>query len=147
MYIIGIDPGSKGGFVVFDGKKPRWKGPLSKLIEILRGVLKQPQECHVYVEELGPVRHQGVKSTYGQGRNVGWILGVLEAFKVRYTIIKPKDWQECFMIPGKKKGFKSPTIYAAKALWPDTFDDKSPDGQTDAAFIAYFGVLNHEHNE
>ncbi len=144
MYILGIDPGSKGGWVLFDGDQVRMKGKVPTLPETLRWLAKQPQKIHAYVEELGPIRHQGIKGPYGQGRNLGWVLGALDALQIPYTIIKPQDWQEAFMLGGKKKGLPAPSIAAAAAIWPDQFNAKSPDGQTDAALIGYFGVLNHE---
>lgn len=101
-YILGVDPGKKGAFVLIDSEKQiiTWtKMPLIKREYDLRNIacaLKHAREydCMVYLEFCNSFGKGGKKSFYVQGIGHGIIRGMLFALELRYREVSPSMWQK-----------------------------------------------------
>lgn len=143
---MGIDPGAKGGIALITERGGAIAFPYStdKLIEICRW-------CEIRtttVENVHAMPHQGVSSTFAFGRNLGVILGVLEAFEVPYTYAEPRTWKKHF---GLNKD-KQKSIDKCKELFPDvdllptSRSRKESDGMAEALLICLYGKEQDELN-
>ena len=146
MYIVGIDPGKKGGIAVLktcgELVDMRPMGEAYELAAILRSMQDKVTRC--YVEKSQAMPGQGTKSMFTYGTGFGKILGVLETLQISHDLVPPQKWQKK-MIPGAEKGTsKKAALMKAKQLWPkESFVLKGcrtpHDGIVDAVLIAEYG--------
>ena len=94
---IGIDVGSKG-FISMQ-KNGAWEhysiedNDLYQLSEIMRQTrLKHPQIACV-IEDVASIFGSSAKSTFNFGFNKGYLVGLLAANKIPYTLVQAKVWQ------------------------------------------------------
>lgn len=142
--IAGIDPGCKGGIVLFQNEKPSWLHELSKFD------FRQLRACtHVFVEKAMPInygKHVSIKSTFSTALNFGRLIGFLEAFEVPHSLVPPQTWQKIMWLgTDSKLDAKPRSLQAAKRLFPSTELRASErcriahDGIVDALLIAEYG--------
>lgn len=106
-FFIGIDPGKNGGIAYIDtqynnfGTEPYSNKNLIELcIEAHQSTKKERIIC--CLEKVGAMPGQGVVSMFNFGHSVGYIKGVLEAFKIPYQEITPQKWKREFGLSSKK---------------------------------------------
>ena len=157
-HYIGIDPGQRGFLTVVS---PEGECVNSLAIEdsteqdIVRFLSGWGEAGAVAaMEDVHSMPGQGVATTFAFGRNVGFLIGVLVALQIPYTLVSPQVWQREVWIAsdkvyttkdGKKKVQpKATSINAATRLFP-TVDlrkserSKTPhDGKCDSLLIATY---------
>jgi crossover junction endodeoxyribonuclease RuvC len=162
-HYIGIDPGSHGYIVVLDENgdhvtdlaiEDSTDQDIARLFHTLGEV-----KCVAAMEKVHSMPGQGVATTFAFGQNVGFLLGMLAAFQIPYTLVTPQKWQKAMWITDdmvysirkdkhgedKRQVAPKPTsINAATRLFPTTDLRKSDrarnphDGKCDALLIALY---------
>lgn len=149
-YLIGIDPGASGAFVVLDRKSfapIEWgvmptvkQGKATRVnASALAAALRDFDPGEAFLEQVGAMPGQGVASMFSFGHAAGVVAGVLGAMEITTTLVTPQAWK-------KRAGLIGTDKDAARAraiqLWPAWRAlDKKGAGQAlaDAALIARFG--------
>jgi crossover junction endodeoxyribonuclease RuvC len=140
---VGIDPGKNGGVAVIDtGSNTTIAEPYSNeaLINRLWEVSQSEQEIVCCLEKVGAMPGQGVVSMFNFGQSVGYIKGVLEAFKIPYQEITPQKWKREFSLNSDKAA----SAEVCRKLFPDisllaTPRCKKPhDGMAEALLMAEY---------
>lgn len=141
MNYLGIDPGKSGSFALLDnqGKPIALRDMPSNLVEIvcLVELLLEHGTMRAALEQPFVGDKMGKPSILSFGQSVGDLRGVLAAFKIPFTMVKPQDWQKPFGVVGKSRGLNS--IRQCLKLYPDApliVDGKEFDGRSDALLIA-----------
>ena len=162
-HYIGIDPGSHGYIVVLDENgelvtdlaiEDSTDQDIARLFHTM-GETK----CVAAMEKVHSMPGQGVSTTFSFGQNVGFLHGMLAAFRIPYTLVTPQKWQKAMWISDdmvysirkdkngedKRQVAPKPTsINAATRLFPSTDLRKSDrarnphDGKCDALLIALY---------
>lgn len=147
MRTIGIDPGAAGAIVMLEDNQPiEWMRMPTMMVgtatrvngAALASFFHDSQVDHVYVEQVGAMPGQGVRSMFNFGHNVGTVMGALGALGIPVTLVTPQAWKKAAGLIGKDK---DASRARAIQLWPDWRDlDKKGAGQAyaDAALIARF---------
>lgn len=141
---IGIDPGKSGGIALIDlercisSTEPYSDQALIKLCaDVSQDSYKYSICC---LEKVGAMPGQGVVSMFSFGQSVGYIKGVLEAFRIPYQEITPQKWKREFGLTSDKA--KSAEV--CRKLFPDvsllaTPRCKKPhDGMAEALLMAEY---------
>ena len=137
---IGIDPGAKGFITTyFNGLWQHYSiedNDLYQLSEIMRQIREEHVEIACVIEDVRAIFGSSAKSTFSFGFNKGYLIGILAANRIPYTLIQPKEWQKKiwtnsdmvitykeFTQKGKKitkkeVNTKQTTINACKRLFP-----------------------------
>lgn len=168
---IGIDVGSKGfismqinGVWAFFSIEDNDLYQLSKIMQEARQ--KHPKIACV-IEDVHPVFGSSAKATFQFGFNKGYLIGLLAANQIPYTLIQPKEWQRAIwtnsdmvitykdvFIKGKKVlkkevNTKQTSINACKRLFP-TLDlrksersKKIDDNKVDSILMSEFARRNN----
>lgn len=137
---MGIDVGSKG-FVStqINGEWAHFSiadNDLYQLSEIMREIKEKYPQIACVIEDVKPIFGSSAKATFAFGFNKGYLIGLLSANKIPYTLVAPKEWQKCIwtnadmvvsykevVIKGKKVlkkdvNTKQTSINACKRLFP-----------------------------
>ena len=140
---IGIDPGKSGGIAYVDTEQGfAGTEPYSDkvLIDLCSEASNGRQEVICCLEKVGAMPGQGVVSMFSFGQSVGYIKGVLEAFRIPYQEITPHKWKREFSLTSDKA--KSAEVCGR--LFPDvtllaTPRCKKPhDGMAEALLMAEY---------
>ena len=147
MWIVGIDPGKKGGIAFI----PIPASVESESVEALSMVdaptmaelfSKRKNQIHrVFVEKQHPYSKQGLVSTGTLMQHYGEIIGILTALRIPFEEIPPQRWQAYIHGSKHKKRpraeKKRASIRKAKSLFP--FCKFKGDGEAEALLIAEYG--------
>ena len=117
---IGIDPGKSGGFsVIWETEKVEsapWDD--SDFIDTMKYLHSYATGERVgivcCVEKVGAMPGQGVTSMFSFGKSLGFIEGVLQAFKIPYQLVPPQTWKKEFGLNSDKQK----SIDVCKKLFP-----------------------------
>ena len=165
-HYIGIDPGSKGYISVLNADG----GCVATLPiedstdqDTASFIQRYGDGALAIMEDVHAMPGQGVASTFNFGRNVGFLVGILVAFKIPYVLVTPQRWQKAMWISADhvtattrdKKGNvkksimpKHTSIKAATRLFPNVDLKKNDrcktahDGKCDSLLIALYGKRN-----
>ncbi len=94
---IGIDVGSKG-FISMQ-KNGVWEhysiedNDLYQLSEIMRQARLKNANIACVIEDVHALYNSSAKSTFAFGFNKGYLVGLLAANQIPYTLVQPKEWQ------------------------------------------------------
>lgn len=149
-YLIGIDPGASGAWVVMTpgtfeliewGVMPTLKVGTATRVNAaaLAASLRPFADGAAHLEAVGAMPGQGVTSMFAFGHAAGTAWGVLGGLGIECTFVAPVTWKKRAGLAGTEKD-------AARSrgiqLWPKWRDlDAKAKGQAlaDAALIARFG--------
>lgn len=140
---IGIDPGKNGGIAYIDtAENISGTEPYSDkaLIDLCRGILCGSYKAVCCLEKVGAMPGQGVVSMFNFGQSVGYIKGVLEAYRIPYQEITPQKWKREFGLTSNK----AKSVEVCRKLFPDvdflaTPRCKKPhDGMAEALLMAEY---------
>lgn len=149
-FIVGIDPGKSGGWVILDSKSrvldygimPIVGGEIcvSDLADTLKRYIIN--EILVVVEKVHSMPKQGVKGVFTFGQGYGKLLGMCEALKIRYELVTPQTWKKLVLQSTKRD--KDAAIQFAQRRYPEInltpgSKKKPHDGIADALCIAAWG--------
>ena len=96
-HYIGIDPGSKGYISVLDDggafidSLAIEDSTEQQIADFLR---THSNDTVCAMEDIHSMPGQGVATTFTFGHNVGFLHGLLVAFKIPYTLVTPRKWQK-----------------------------------------------------
>jgi crossover junction endodeoxyribonuclease RuvC len=138
VLFIGIDPGCSGGVAVLDefGKHDRTfklDGTDADVAGFLLSVAESG-DCFAMVEKVHAMPKQGVTSVFTFGRSLGFIHGLLTAYRVPFEEVSPQRWQK--FMECRTKGDKNVSKAKAQQLWPSV---KITHANADALLIAEYG--------
>ncbi len=148
-YVVGIDPGRKGGIVFLDDLAIEilvFKMPES--IEEIYILLKEREKriWKVFIEKQSPFPRQGVVSMFKLGFHYGNLLGCLKILGIDYEEISSQKWKRYFGILGKgsRKERKEKAIEKVRELFRGIeerigMDLSRNDGIAEAILIAEYG--------
>ncbi len=145
MMYLGIDPGKSGGFCLMDDdrkihlleKQPETDADVANLIrKVLDIVQREGHEMAAVIEKVHAMPGQGVTSMFSFGRNYGFLIGLLTAFRIPQHDVTPQRWQKDMQC--QSKGDKNVTKQAAQQLIPGA---RITHAVADALLIAYWAVL------
>lgn len=166
MY-IGIDVGAKG-FISMqkDGIWTHYSiedNDLYELSEIMLRARMDNDTIACVIEDVKPIFGSSAKSTFAFGFNKGYLIGLLAANKIPYTLVAPKEWQKCIwtnadmvvshkvvVVKGKEQvkkdvNTKQTSINACKRLFPtvdlrkSTRSKKPDDNKVDSMLLSEYG--------
>jgi crossover junction endodeoxyribonuclease RuvC len=113
MTYVGIDPGAKGAFAILDnGTVDVLPLDMEEFTAAMRRL--DPKQTRVVLEHVSAMPGQGVVSMFTFGTGWGRIMGVLEALRIPYELVKPQKWKKAFSVTGDKNS----SIAVAKRLYP-----------------------------
>jgi crossover junction endodeoxyribonuclease RuvC len=150
-YWLGIDPGLQGAVAILDAA-----GALVALHDVptltlvtsrgtrheydLPGMaaLLAPygQNAHVLIEEAQAMPGQGVRSMFMIGLGFGAWLGMLGAFGLAHTRVRPAVWKRRLGLPGDKEAARLRAIQLFPAA---DLRRKHDHGRAEALLLAYWG--------
>jgi len=157
-WYIGIDPGKKGGiFALCENgdyeyiRTPLIGGKVMNIKEAMKFILKFKDNGHFALELVSSVKGSSAGSNFSFGRNFGQWEGILEALFVKFTEIRPKEWQKISWegVPiikksgGKENNTKATSKIASQRLFPEEEflaterSSVAHEGVMDGALIAY----------
>jgi crossover junction endodeoxyribonuclease RuvC len=157
LYIVGIDPGLKGGIAYYHPTKlityrtPTIEVPFIKKgkkktrndmdLENLRDEMRLSDIDHVFLEKVSAMPGQGVTGMFRFGQNLGQWQGLLVALDLPYTMVTPQAWKKHM---GLIKADKGKSVDLAREFWPEhqttSFKYKGADeGRAEASLIAKYG--------
>lgn len=141
MNYLGIDPGKSGAFALLDrqGKTIALHDMPPDLVQTVALVelLLEHGAMRAALEQPFVGDKMGKPSILSFGQCVGDLRGVLAAFKIPFTMVKPQVWQKPFGVTGKSRGADS--IGQCLKLYPTApliEGSKRFDGRSDALLIA-----------
>ena len=115
---IGIDPGKSGGIACIDTESGIcYTEPYSDkgLIDMCSLECRNGKNVVCCLEKVGARPGQGVVSMFNFGQSVGYIKGVLEAYRIPYQEITPQKWKREFGLNSDKAA----SAAVCQKLFPD----------------------------
>lgn len=142
MIYVGIDPGLAGGIGVIesDSNITVYKYSPETLISLLKQFTDETQ-VQFFVEHVHAMPKQGVTSTFNFGMGFGRILGILDAFDKKYTLVKPQVWKKAMQVTADKQTSiqKAQELFPHVSLLPTPRCRVPSDGLAESLLIAEFG--------
>ena len=95
---MGIDVGSKG--FISTQKDGVWAhysiedNDLYQLSRIMQEIKRESPQIACVIEDVHALYNSSAKSTFAFGFNKGYLIGLLAANEIPYTLIQPKTWQQ-----------------------------------------------------
>lgn len=121
---IGIDVGSKG-FISMQ-KDGVWEhfsiedNDLYQLSEIMLRARIENESIACVIEDVHAVYGSSAKATFAFGFNKGYLIGLLAANQIPYTLVAPKEWQkEMWSNSDMVVSYKEVTIKGKKTMKKD----------------------------
>ena len=146
MLVLGVDPGSKGGFALIgDGVAPLvWPMP-ETLTGLLAAMQERPRPDLAVIESVHAMPGQGVSSMFTFGRGFGQLEALLAFKGLPVAYVTPQRWQKAVLgrLPGSEG--KRAVIDWARQQWPAVSLRRTArcstdsDGMADALGIAFYG--------
>lgn len=113
MTYVGIDPGAHGAFAMLDvGTVDVLPLDMEEFTAAMRRL--DPKQTRVVLEHVSAMPGQGVVSMFSFGTGWGRIMGVLDALRIPYELVRPQKWKRAFSVTGDKNS----SIAVAKRLFP-----------------------------
>ena len=145
-YILGIDPGQKGGLAFLSERVSAYPmllaGKELDIPGITDLILSYPEISLAVVEKVHSFPGQGVSSVFKFGKGYGTLLGILGALKIPTILVTPQAWKKVILAGSKKD--KDAAIEYVRMKYPD-FElimprcRKPHDGCADAICLAEYG--------
>lgn len=150
--ILAIDPGASGGIAIsLEGSPPSFTNmpeTVHDLVDLLEGVAIEASNgsAHAYLEQVGGyIGGMGAPGSamFNFGQNYGQIIGILAAYKIPFTLVRPQKWQGALSL-GNSKGitkteWKNKLKAKAQQLFPT---NKITLATADAALIWHAASKN-----
>lgn len=157
QYVIGIDPGAKGGVGVVKisqgheisalyGRTFPSLDQMPSFINMLdcNFLSDTAPAIYCFIEKVHAMPKQGVSSMFSFGRSFGFWEGCMATKAIRINYVEPKTWQK-LTAPMAGSTTKEKSIRFAEVAFPNINlvqkgCRKPSDGVADALCIAYYGA-------
>ena len=153
VYVIGIDPGRRGGIVALDecGDIAWWRAMPTIRVSVgrstarhvvdvtrLHDTLADSDTTAVVIEQQGPRPRDTPLGAFSTGRSYGALLAVCEMLELMAVVVPPATWKADM---GLTRADKGASVAAAEARWPEVAAFRGArgglrDGVAEAALIA-----------
>jgi len=152
MTTIGIDPGISGaiawiryGKVLKLEDMPTVAKSTGKGLQVdahgLAKLMAGNGSCRVVVEAVSAMPGQGVTSMFSFGKSAGIIEGILAAYEIPYSFVRPQAWKKEFGLTGKIKDASRGLCLREHPEVADRLTRKKDNGRADAILIARYGTV------
>ena len=152
MTTIGVDPGISGaiawiryGKVLKLEDMPTVAKSTGKGLQVdahgLAKLMAGNCSCLVVVEAVSAMPGQGVTSMFSFGRSAGIIEGILAAYEIPYSFVRPQAWKKEFRLTGKDKDASRGLCLREHPEVADRLTRKKDNGRADAILIARYGTV------
>jgi hypothetical protein len=170
-YFVGIDPGLRGAIAIinqdcklleywdmptYSNSKKKKMTAVGGIVDIM-GIIKKFCRYNIFsvtIEKSQSMPNQGVVSSFANGRSFGQLEGVMNSLRVDYYLVSPREWTmkifKKFKSDIAQLKHKERSLAIAKKLFPSLALTRprgkklSLDGRSDAALIAYYGLLMYQ---
>lgn len=159
-YVLGVDPGQSGAFVLLDSQAriiskhvftTNDQGiDFKAYIASLRALPKKPTK--ICLEEIHALYGSSAKATFSFGRSYQVAMDGVSLLDCDITLVRPKDWQK--VVYENKRRSNESAKETSRRLVRDIFPDEDflkskrsrvpHDGLIDAALIAYYGLVTNK---
>lgn len=110
-YVIGIDPGKKGGLCLMMNQTILHTSPIpdlhrdlyEKLLDWKETAVSAALDPVVYLEVVHASPQMGVSSAFTFGKGFGLLLGLLTALEFRLELVSPQRWQKLYGVKPRSK--------------------------------------------
>lgn len=144
---LGIDLGLTGALAYWDGREllisdmPVFEIKKRKALDIqkLKSIILENRPDHAVVEKLTPLPKVGGLQSFSMGHSEGLVLGLLAAYNIPYTLVRPAQWKADMKCPKDKDAARR----RASELLPQfshNWDLKKHDGRAEASLLALWGL-------
>lgn len=144
--ILGIDNGLSGALAFYNQREliiydmPTLEVNKRPALDIqkIKGLLVQNRPEHVYIEKLTPMPKISGLTAFSMGHSEGVFLGLLTAFNIPFTLVRPAIWKKAMQCAADKDAARA----RASQLLPDHAHNwplKKHDGRAEASLIALYG--------
>lgn len=151
MYILGIDPGKRGGLVLIDhNKRVRLAESMPKDLTGLHDIFlacNSIAACNliIAIEKAQAYPGQGVCSTFAIGVGYGSLLMACEMLGIKPKEIRPREWKARMIANKDKRQDKQESIRIAEQYFPELQlipkgKRTKQDGIAEAALIALYAA-------
>ena len=139
-WYVGIDPGKSGALAILYPSGDVYVCPFSAVayLEKLEAIKEEDIIC--CVEKVSAMPGQGVVSMFNFGHNLGYIEGLLSAYRISYQLVPPQTWKKEFSLNSDK----TKSIEVCQKLFPEADLLASPrsrkphDGMAEAVLLAEY---------
>lgn len=144
-FIVGIDPGKKGGIAILcaSGRLVDCHAMPATDADIAIDFLNLAHlegTLHVVIEKAQAMPKQGVSSMFTYGKHAGFLEGLVRGLKHPFTLIQPRIWQTLMFAGTSGDLPKKRAREVVSRLWPEMdVALRKHDGICDALLIAEFG--------
>ena len=152
-YVIGIDPGKKGGIAVLGGDGTvvdivSMPETPQDLLELLRDVTAYDGTCKCYLEKVGGMPGNAGSAMFNFGKGYGWIEMALLSLEIPAVTVTPQKWQKEFGVGSSsitkdsyavKSEHKRKLKAVAQGLFP-SLGRRVTLETCDSLLIAYYGL-------
>jgi len=146
MNILGIDNGLLGALSTYNGEElmvydmPTYKIGKRNHINIseLAKLILNDRPDHAFIEKLTPLPKISGLTAFSMGHSEGLVLGLLTAYNIPYTLVRPAEWKKIMRCPKDKDAARMRASQLLPAF-TDNWPLKKHDGRAESALIAYYG--------
>ena len=142
-YVVGIDPGKKGGISVIQidnpneihghHKMPEVQSELLELVRVLNRLFATTGTGKIFIEQCTYRTNQ--RGIVNMLTNYGRLLGYIESVGISYEVVSPQRWKKFFKLGSDK----TDSINLANQLFGTSFT-KTQDGLAESCLIAKYGL-------
>ncbi len=148
IHILGVDPGKQGAIAILSNTgnliavedMPDVTGAaLGAALRTLLDDFAPLTFAAAWIEQVGPMPKQGVRSVWTFGEGYGAVLGALGALGVPVHHVTPAHWKRTQRVTKDKASSRQ----RATELWPEhagLFRRIKDDGRAESALIARHGL-------
>ena len=144
--ILGIDNGLSGALSFYDGQElliydiPVFQGEKRQSLDLqeIKRIILNDRPAHCYIEKLTPMPKISGLTAFSMGHSEGVMHGILSAFNIPFTFIRPAEWKKAMQCPADKDAARkraSELLPRFSHNWPL----KKHDGRAESALIALYG--------
>lgn len=146
MIYIGIDPGKSGALAYIDRTG---HGVAVEVVPFNEDEYKRVLSCisesgtenvRCCIERVSAMPGQGVTSMFNFGKGFGWVLGLLDAYRLSYELITPQKWKREFGVTSDKNTSIAvcKRLFPTVSLLPTERCRKDNDGMAEALLMAEY---------
>ena len=116
---LGVDVGSRGCIACQCDGKWEWyyicEMDYYQIANVFRTLREKNEEIACVIEDVRAIHGSASTATFAFGENKGFLIGMLCAFNIPYTLVLPKKWQSIWEASDKE--YDSKRVQDKKGEW------------------------------